>query len=115
MHKTDFCYDILKDPCEYFLLANDAGLGSAAWKTSSSLGNTLQVTIPLKRLVGYWEISEKHLHFFGGPVNLYTSSSVAAQNILISRVSIWERLFALTLGNLPTGDKQLYEHFGSTN
>ena len=24
-------------------------------------------------------------------------------------------IFALTLGNLPTGDKQSYEHFGSTN
>ena len=40
--------------------------------------------------------------------------STAAQNILISRVSIWE-LFALTLGNLPTGNKQPFEHFGSTN
>ena len=74
-----------------------------------------QVTIPLKRLVVYREISENHLHFFGGPVNLYTSSSVAAQNISISRVSIWEHLLALTLRNLPTGDKQLYEHFGSLN
>ena len=71
-------------------------------------------TIPLKRLVGYRKISEKHLHFFVGPVNLYTSSSVAAQNILISRVDL-RTLFALTLRNLSTGDKQLYEHFSSTN
>ena len=47
--------------------------------------------IPLKRLVGYREISEKHLRFCSGPANsLYTSSSVAAQNILISRVLIWD-------------------------
>ena len=47
-------------------------------------------------------------------VSLYTSSSVAAQNILILSVDL-KTLFALALGNLPTGDKQLYKHFGSTN
>ena len=62
-----------------------------------------QVTIPLKRLiVGYREISEKLLRFCGGPVNsLYASYSVAVQNILISRVSIWERYLLSHSGISP--------------
>ena len=59
-----------------------------------SSGILFQVTIPLERLVGYPEISGKHLHFCRGPVNSLlssTSSDVTAQNIFISRVSIQER------------------------
>ena len=63
-------------------------------KDKSEFRKYFQVTIPLKRLVSYREISENHLHFFG-PVNFYTSSSVAAQDILISSVD-FRTLFALT-------------------
>ena len=73
-----------------------------------SLEILFEVTIPLKWLVGYWEISEEHLHFYGGPVN----SSTKYFNFMSVELRI---LFALTLGNSPTGDKQLYEHFGSLN
>ena len=37
-----------------------------------SLGILFQVTIPLKQLVGYREISEKHLSFCSGPINSST-------------------------------------------
>ena len=85
-------------------------------ETNQSLENTLSGYNSTKTVtVGYREISEKHLHFCGGPVNgLYTSSSFTAQNILISRVNL-RTLFTLTLWNLPTGNKQSYKHFGSMN
>ena len=69
-----------------------------------SLGMLFQVTIPLERLVGYREISGKHLHFCRGPVNSLlssTSSGVTAQNILISRVSIQERYLLSHSGISP--------------
>ena len=65
-------------------------------KQIPSLGILFQVTIPLEGLVGYQEISGKHLRFCGG-----TSSGVTAQNILISRVSIQERYLLSHSGNSP--------------
>ena len=86
-NKTDFCFKI-GHPCKYFLSANNAGLSSAAWKTCLSLENTLSGFNSTETVSWYPEISEKHLHFFRGPVNLYTSFNVAAQNILISSVDL---------------------------
>ena len=54
--------------------------------------------------MGYREISGKHLRFCGGPVNsLWSnmSSSVTAQNILISRVSIQEHYLLSHSGISP--------------
>ena len=49
----------------------------------------------MKWLVGYREISEKHLRFCGGPVQFMSS------NVAISRVSIWERYLLSSLGISP--------------
>ena len=59
--------------CEYFLSANDAGLSSAAWKTSPSLENTLS-GYNATETVGHREShreSQKSTYAFGGPVNSF--------------------------------------------
>ena len=63
-----------------------------------------QVTIPLKGLVGYREISGKQSRFCGGPVNSLwsnTSSGVAAQKYFNFKSVDSGALFTLALGNLP--------------
>ena len=77
-----------------------------------SLEILFQVTILIKPLVRYQEISEKQLHFCGGPVNSLWAPVL--QHKIFKSVDL-RTLFALPLRNLPTGDKQPYKHFGSTN
>ena len=72
-------------------------------KQIPSLGILFQVTIPLEGLVGYREISGKHLRFCGG-----TSSGVTAQNILISRLSIQERYLLSHSGVSPLATIRIF-------
>ena len=71
----------------------------------------------MKWLVGYGEISEKHLRSFGGPT-VYEPQMCRSTKYFNFRGYFnfdLGALFALPLGNFPTGDKQPYKNFGSTN
>ena len=88
---------------KYSLSANNSGLTSATWKTNSEFRNTLSGYNSTEMVSGILRNLRK-ITFAVGPVNSLwsnTSSSVTAQNILISRLSVWELYLLSHLGISP--------------
>ena len=100
---------------EYFLLANDAGFSSAASNKNRSLKNTLSGYNFTEMVSWLSRNLRKALTLFRWSCQLIHKFQCCSTKYFNFKSVNLRTLFALTLGNLPTGDKQLDEHFDSMN